>query len=283
MTVILTLMASIGLIGRSSQAADSSKLLLDYPELKITATGTKFDLPPEVEADRYLVTLDNQGEEGLDAQFVQVPKGRSVDELAKALDDPNEATAWLFDATWAGGPTVLAGNQGQTIVDLAAGKWAVIAEGYAPFALSVSPVIPYAHPMVDPVSAATIELSEYGFKGLTDNFKPGKQVWKVTNTGDQPHFLELVKAPGPVTVDQVMDALMSTEDPNAVPAAGALDLETIEGVGGIGTISPGRTGWYVTDLEPGTYVALCFVPDRESGMPHVMMGMVGVFTISETA
>jgi len=33
------------------------------------------------------------------------------------------------------------------------------------------------------------------------------------------------------------------------------------------------------NLEPGTYVALCFMPEKETGMPHAFKGMYAVFTI----
>jgi hypothetical protein len=285
MIVIMALLVLAGTsaatIDASSRAAGASNLALEYPELKIMAIGTKFELTTRVVAGRYLVTVDNQGEEGVDAQFVQVPEGRTVEELDHALADPNDNAAWLYETTWAGGPTVLAGKQGQTIIDLTAGNWAIVADGYSPSSLMVIPAYPGSPAKPDPEVAATIELQEYSFAGLTDSIQPGKQIWKITNVGEQPHFLELIKAPGPVTVEQVLDMLMSSGDPSATPAPGALDPSTIEGVGGIGTISPGQTGWYVTDLEPGTYVALCFVPDRESGMPHVMMGMVQVFTVAD--
>jgi len=35
------------------------------------------------------------------------------------------------------------------------------------------------------------------------------------------------------------------------------------------------------DLAPGTYIALCFVPEEETGAPHALMGMVQVFTVGE--
>ena len=35
------------------------------------------------------------------------------------------------------------------------------------------------------------------------------------------------------------------------------------------------------DLAPGTYIAVCFVPDEETGVPHALMGMVQVFTVAE--
>jgi hypothetical protein len=36
-------------------------------------------------------------------------------------------------------------------------------------------------------------------------------------------------------------------------------------------------------MQPGTYVALCYMPDRESGWPHAFLGMVGLFTVGAGA
>jgi hypothetical protein len=33
------------------------------------------------------------------------------------------------------------------------------------------------------------------------------------------------------------------------------------------------------DLEPGTYVAICNIPDPASGMPHSRLGMLRQFTV----
>jgi hypothetical protein len=51
-------------------------------------------------------------------------------------------------------------------------------------------------------------------------------------------------------------------------------------VGGMGQLSPGLTAWTELDLAPGTYVAVCFVFDPATGMPHAVLGMVDVFTVA---
>ncbi|HEX2194576.1 MAG TPA: hypothetical protein VHK63_06450, partial [Candidatus Limnocylindria bacterium] len=50
---------------------------------------------------------------------------------------------------------------------------------------------------------------------------------------------------------------------------------------GLGALSAGQTSWLALDLQPGTYVALCFVPDEQTGTPHALMGMVSIFTVDE--
>ena len=47
----------------------------------------------------------------------------------------------------------------------------------------------------------------------------------------------------------------------------------------MGTQSAGVTAWYTADLTPGTYVAVCFIPDPVKGIPHVMYGMTQIIEV----
>ena len=124
------------------------------------------------------------------------------------------------------------------------------------------------------------DLREYAYVDLPQRVAPGPQVWAVTTTGEQPHELALLQAPEGTTFDEVM-AILATP-PDATPPPGELGFMDLAPVGGVGYLSPGQTAWGVFDLAPGAYVALCFVPDQETGMPHAAMGMVTVFTVEET-
>jgi hypothetical protein len=44
-------------------------------------------------------------------------------------------------------------------------------------------------------------------------------------------------------------------------------------------VSPGVPAWATLHLEPGSYVAVCFVPAAD-GTPHALKGMVTPFTVS---
>ena len=46
-----------------------------------------------------------------------------------------------------------------------------------------------------------------------------------------------------------------------------------------GTQSAGVTAWYTADLTPGTYLAVCFIPDPVNGIPHVMLGMTQIVEV----
>ena len=69
--------------------------------------------------------------------------------------------------------------------------------------------------------------------------------------------------------------------PSPGQPAWAMDEAAFEELGYVQVLSAGRTAWVAVDLAAGTYLALCFVPDQESGMLHALMGMVEVFTVGE--
>jgi hypothetical protein len=250
---------------------------LGYPELSIKITDAGVDMPGSVPAGRYLVTVDDATDHGLDAFLMRIPDRVTAEEVVATFAAPPTAFPdWWLKAIFAGGSAVQAGRTGQAITDLVPGDWLVFGNGHPTQAFAVTGDLAAPIAAVDPTVEATITLDEYFFGGL-DGIKAGPQIWKVTNGGSQPHFMELVKVPAGTTAQQIMQLLMA--DDQATPAAGGIDPAQIEGVGGIGTLSVGRSGWYVTDLEAGTYVALCFIPDLERFAPHAMMGMIQVFTV----
>jgi hypothetical protein len=47
-----------------------------------------------------------------------------------------------------------------------------------------------------------------------------------------------------------------------------------EPVGGVGLLDKGSQGSFTTELEPGAYGFICFVPDAKDGKPHLAHGMM---------
>lgn len=58
------------------------------------------------------------------------------------------------------------------------------------------------------------------------------------------------------------------------------DISQLDLVFDSSPLSSGMTNWLQLDLEPGHYVALCFFPDRATGMPHALLGAIKVFTVT---
>ncbi len=52
------------------------------------------------------------------------------------------------------------------------------------------------------------------------------------------------------------------------------------GVGYAALQSGGQTTWVEFDLAPGSYVVYCLIIDPMNGVPHILDGMVTVFTVA---
>ena len=53
----------------------------------------------------------------------------------------------------------------------------------------------------------------------------------------------------------------------------------IEAVGGMGAVSPGFDGYLYLDLDPGSYLAVDFMPDPGDPRPHMLDGYYTRFTV----
>jgi hypothetical protein len=86
-----------------------------------------------------------------------------------------------------------------------------------------------------------------------------------TNKTDEPHFIDLQHVKWTTTNKKVRKYFESGAQempPWALPEhAGTL------------VISPGHTVWWRYDLPRGKYLAACWWPSDEDGMPHALMGM----------
>lgn len=271
-----------GPIGAAAQQATptaSPLASLGLPELQITATDQGFDAPAEVKAGWYLVTLDNQTTEDITGDIMVLPSGQTADSILSVATPGAAVPAWAYQTTFAGGPAAAAGGSGQAVVQLTEGDWVIWNGGSA---------TPAPHPLTvtaatgtvtapNPTAGVDVQEQEYAFLGLENPVPAGEQVWKITNTGKQPHFMDVVTLPAGTTQQQLMEAINA--EMSGTPVAGGLDLSHITDVGGTSTLSPGQTMWTAFDLAPGTYGVACFFPDQQSGAPHAALGMVAVFTV----
>lgn len=267
--VLLVLTAVVSMTTAVSVVAqDSDATMLDgygYPELSIDISEAGFVLPSAVPAGRTLITLHNTGTESRHAFLARLPDDVTVGELF-AEDQGDEPPAWLWQSSFPGFPgETLPGESRQAVVDLTPGLYVIVEDHTGVFVVQPGEAA-MPSPVADPTAAATISLFEFGFQ-LPGNLAVGDQVWTVHNVGRVPHELLLASVPDGTTNDDLL-AMFQNDTGEAVP------------VGGIGWLSPGASGWTEVDLAPGTYVALCFVFDPDTGMPHAMEGMYQIFTIA---
>ena len=132
---------------------------------------------------------------------------------------------------------------------------------------------------------------EFGFDGPS-TLPAGTKAISLTNDGAQDHEMIMVKlddAHASMTEEDVVNFVKS-EKPNSPPPPWA----TIVG-GVVPPIANGKTGQALFgdftnpqkpkinpngELEPGTYVFMCFVTDPTTKLPHAAMGMVKKVTVS---
>jgi uncharacterized cupredoxin-like copper-binding protein len=116
-----------------------------------------------------------------------------------------------------------------------------------------------------PSADTEVTLKDFSF-AMPSTLKAGDHTLKVTNKGPQPHEMTLVKlAPG-----KTMQDAMAYSGEGEPPFTDA---------GGMGALAPNTSAWVKLHLDPGTYIAVCFVPDPASGKAHAEMGMMNQFTV----
>lgn len=265
--------------GRAQEAADLTALGL--PEVTITLTDTGFEVAPATTAAGWtLVTFNNQQSGGDNSpDIMRLPEGETLDgllELLAAMSPESAPPEWIYETTFAGGPWIAAGASARAVVRLIEGEWAVFSpEPLAPAALTVTAGDAAAAPPAGLSADREVEMGDFFFAGLEETVPVGRQVWKVTTTGEQPHLMTIGPVPEGTTQEQLVEgfaAMMAGTPPPAGDAAAPAN------VGGCSTLSTGQSLYLDLDLAAGTYGAVCFFPDLESGAPHVMLGMVSVFT-----
>lgn len=288
-----------------------------YPELAITITETAFvGAPAELAAGRYLVTVTNalpasetsMGPESAGVGFMQLPPDLTAEAFIGMMaapmasptagtpaSSPDAGTAmaspvadaemagpppWYYETTLAGGPYAAPGETRSAVIDLTAGTWVMWGESpgapQAPVAITVTGEAPAGQPA--PAADLRIETTEYSFT-FPETLAAGTHVVELANVGQQPHFIGLARVPDGTTLEDVNGLFAMFDNPSATPAPDSLSFADIQSVLDTADQSSGVTAWYTVDLEPGTYLAVCFVPDQATGVPHAFMGMTQLVTV----
>lgn len=263
---------------------------LGFPEVVITASEAGFEVPGEVQAGTVLLTLVNEAPFPVGFSLVQLPEGTSPEVLAPpaapegATPDPNaEPSAEeifppvLYDSIWAGGAFAVPGVPGRAVVTLTPGEWLLLTPPDAPMPPATLTVTgEAAEAPTAPEGAVQVELDNFQVR-LPEQIPSGPQIWSVTNIGEQPHEIFVTKTPERLTIEQA-EALIRM-DPMGTPDPSLPNIEEFEDVAFVLPVSQDQNTMVEMSLEPGHYVAICFIPEQETGEPHAFKGMVTIFSI----
>lgn len=243
-------------------------------QVTVTATDFAFDFggPDTLPAGLTTFHLVNKGAQPHHLWLIRLDEGKTLQDALNALK-AGGPVAWAHDA---GGPNAAmpGGNDSATLV-LQPGHYVAVCFVPGPDGvphvmkgmLKELVVTGSRATATLPPADVTITLSDYAFTPSTP-LTAGHHVVLVRNVARQTHELVLVKlAPGKTARDFVA----WVEKPVGPPAG--------ELLGGVSGIAPGTKNTFATDLVPGTYAFICFVPDAKDGKPHLAHGMMTQFEV----
>ena len=124
-------------------------------------------------------------------------------------------------------------------------------------------------PTSDPAPVAVeipVTAVEYEFQGVDEELLSGATSFRLDNAGEEPHEFVLSRIETDATIDELLD--LPEEEARA-------QLEDV----GRAFAEPGDSDVLETELQPGRYGYVCFVPSPD-GPPHAFLGMRGEFTVA---
>ncbi len=115
-----------------------------------------------------------------------------------------------------------------------------------------------------------VTATEYAFDGINSELPAGPASFELTNDGAELHMLTLVRINDDVT--EPVENLLALPDEEA--------FQLVTPVPGEAFAPPDGSDYLVADLDPGRYLAACFIPVGTDGPPHAAEGMYAEFTVT---
>lgn len=123
-----------------------------------------------------------------------------------------------------------------------------------------------------------VTAGDYAFEGLPAELPAGPTTFELANEGEEVHELILLRKGEGVTL--TAEELLELPEEEAMAQA--------EMVGSPAFAAPGDSAYTVKDLEPGEYIAICFIPTGMTGVdgpppdgpPHAVHGMHAELTVT---
>jgi hypothetical protein len=241
----------------------------------VRASDFTFEAPAEVPSGLTTFVMQNAGPNLHHMVIVRVDSGKTAEDVRAAFSMPGPPPAWL---SFVGGPNAPdPGQESNATLDLTPGSYALlclvdipggvphIAQGMVKALNVTASTAPAAAvPTVD----VKVSLFDYGFT-LSKPLIAGPQTIEVvTNPNQQPHEIELFRlAPGR-TADDFLAWVAKMDGP---PPGAA--------IGGVLPAPAGVSQYFTTNLTPGDYLLVCFLPDAKDGKMHFEHGMIQTITI----
>jgi hypothetical protein len=262
----------------TESAPSGSTAPAEIQPIAVTLTDSSIDgLPTDLVAG--LVEVSVTGEPGTEVSFSRVEPGTDpaafVEELGAVIEGAPFPDFFLNTAGAVDG-TITALDEGEYIV------W-VEGEEIITAPMTVGPGDNDA--VVPAQDSGSIRAGDYLFDA---DAVAGGSMARFTNSSDnQFHHVVLVDfgSNDPAVVEENLPALLASEDEDA-PLPEGIDPSQVNFEFAFSPVyGPGSSGTFPVTFEDGhTYAALCFISDREGGLPHAIQhGMFDVFQVGAAA
>jgi hypothetical protein len=239
------------------------------------ARDYSYEAPDRLPSGWVTIRMSNHGPEPHHGQLLRLNDGVTFQAFSQALQQEGEAALRLTSLV--GGPAVIDPHRTDEVtVDLKPGSYMIACfvpspDGVAHIAKGMikSVEVTASEPSTakPPATQGSFTMRDFSFE-MPDRLVAGRASYEVTNAGPQPHELVVVKLGEGKTVPDVMAWYRAPSGP-----------PPFEAVGGINGLSAGQSGYMTLDLQPGSYAAICVIPDPASGLAHLHLGMVKAFTV----
>lgn len=246
------------------------------PEVTFKGVDFSFEGPDQIPAGLSTINFQNAGQELHHLQLARLNDGVGVSQLLETFQKEGEGAMRLM--TFVGGVGALGpGGAGSVTLNLAEGEYVLL-----DFIPSNDGVPHMAKGMVKPLTvkgaataapdapnaALAVDMKDFHFT-MPAEVAAGKQAWKVSNKGPQPHEITIIRLADGKTSADVGAWFAKPEGP-----------PPFQPVGGMQAMSAGAPDAYINlDLSPGNYIATCEIPDPASGKTHSALGMLMPFTV----
>jgi hypothetical protein len=266
-------LASLGGLTLLAACGDDDAASDDVTEVAVELSEFTISMPSTITGGPTRWTAKNTGTQEHHVTIGRLKDGNPADDVFAALAQPEgaEAAAMALVDLYGTPQSVAPGAEVTTLVDLPEGDYLALcfipdpADGTPHFVKGMSTTFAVEGTNEGTALPAdnTIRLTEFAFE-VPDDLDWSKPV-RVENVGQQPHEVAIYAiAEGKTYAD--VQAFMASQAPSGPPP--------FSPAGGVTTMSAGSQAGMELDLDPGSYVLLCFITDPASGAPHFVQGMM---------
>jgi hypothetical protein len=272
--ILLAVSIIVALFAASTFAQEA----MEYPSIVASADGVT--LPEGLVSGINTITLQNDSEIDFNPAIGRFVNDATMEDFMAAMQ-AQDFEGMLATISVLGSPVVAPEESADVTYDLQAGEYLFINFNPAgPPTLLPFTVAENEGDVVEaPEADVEIEMLDFAF-AMPVELTTGESVWHFSNTGETIHEIIFYAVDEEATIESVTAAIteaMMTGAPGAPPE---MPYERVYSFVGL---SPNENAWMTVDLPPGTYAAVCVIPDFSTTPPstHMHNGMIALVTVGE--